>query len=76
MRIPYLRSGARVKVIQGVLKGEYATIEENPDTQSFIQGSKDYGIEVWIRYEKDGVRVGRAILNPQWIDIELIKIVG
>jgi hypothetical protein len=72
------KTGQKVEITKGVLKGEKATIENCPGLNSHIQEIESGWTEVWIRFEKDGAYLpekGRAILRPRWIDVDEIKIV-
>lgn len=66
--------GTKVEITQGVLKGEKATVEVNPETGTRSQVWEG-DTEVWIRYEKDGQTVNRAILTPRWQDIKYLRVV-
>lgn len=66
--------GTKVEITSGVLKGERATVEINPETGKRSQRDGDC-VEVWIRYEKDGQTVKKAILTPHWQDIKHLKVV-
>lgn len=67
--------GQRVEIIDGVLKGEKATIEIHPKTGSHIREA-GWAI-VWIRFDRDGMQLGtdqgRAILKPTWMDIGRLR---
>lgn len=69
-----LQPGTKVEITFGFLKGERATIEVSPETGSHIQECETW-TEVWIRYEKGGEKVGRAILTPVWQDISELRVV-
>jgi hypothetical protein len=69
------KPGQKVEEVQGVAKGEKATIEINPETGSHIQYIEPGWAEVWIRYDRDGERVGRAILDIRWQDIAQLRAV-
>ena len=64
--------GTKVEITEGYLKGERATVEVNPETGKHSQRDGNW-LEVWIRFEKDGEKVGRAILLPQWEDIKHLR---
>jgi hypothetical protein len=68
------KPGTKVEITEGYLKGELATVEVNPETGKRSQRDGNC-VEVWIRYEKDGEKVGRAILLPQWQDISQLRVV-
>ena len=66
--------GTKVEITEGYLKGELATVEVNPESGKHSQRYSDC-VEVWIRYAKDGEKVGWAILTPQWEDIKHLRAV-
>jgi hypothetical protein len=70
-----LKPGAKVEITAGFLKGERAAIEVNEQEGSHIQDIEPGWTEVWIRYEKDGEHVGKALLTPRWYDISELRIV-
>lgn len=65
-----MKPGTRVEITTGVIKGERATIEVNLEYGSHIQ--KGF---VWLRFDKDGQTVQRAILTPQWTEIKHLRII-
>jgi hypothetical protein len=68
-----LNLGQKVERSSGLLAGEQATIEQNPETMTYLQASAEYGVEYWIRYKRDGVHLpNRAILTPHWVGAEEI----
>lgn len=73
-RIKAFQPGTKVEITTGVIKGERATVAINPETGSHIQKC-DRWTEVWIRYEKDGQKVGMAILLPVWEDIDFLRVI-
>lgn len=73
-RVKKFQPGTKVEITVGSLKGERATVAINPETGSHIQKC-DRWTEVWIRYEKDGQKVGMAILLPVWEDIDFLRVI-
>lgn len=63
-----MRKGQRVEVIDFSLKGEKATVCAHPKT-----GKHRDGDSVWIKFDRDGARVGYAILDQQWFEIARLK---
>jgi hypothetical protein len=64
--------GQRVEIVDGVLKGEKATVVPHPG-----DGRHVYGGYVWIKFDRDNVHLGReqgyAILSQQWFEIERLR---
>ena len=73
-RIKDFQPGTKVEITTGVIKGERGTVEVNPETGSHIQYCKEW-TEVWIRFEKDGQTVRRAILTPTWKFIDHLRVI-
>ncbi|OLD63786.1 MAG: hypothetical protein AUF65_01375 [Chloroflexi bacterium 13_1_20CM_50_12] len=44
-------------------------------TEGYLSQRYSDCVEVWIRYAKDGEKVGWAILTPQWEDIKHLRAV-
>jgi hypothetical protein len=66
-----VKIGQRVEIIDGLLKGERATIIDPGDGQ-YIDG--DW---VWIKFDRDeahlGPEQGYAILSAGWYEIDRLK---
>jgi len=73
-----MQPGTRVEIASGILKGEKATVEINPESGSHIMRYRG-DTEVWIRYDRDGEHLGPtkgyAILNPQWYEITGLRVI-
>ncbi len=67
--------GTQVEIALGAIKGERATVDVNPETGTHSQVWEG-DTEVWIRYDKDGQTVNRAILTPHWEDIKNLRVIS
>ncbi len=67
-----MKKGDRVEIIDGVLRGERAIVEQ---VGTAFNGWNGF---VFIRFDKDGTHLpdkGQAVLSPQWMEVERLKVV-
>ena len=69
-----MRLGSRVEIIDGVLRGERATITTYPNSNKWRDRDA-----VWIRFDNDGAVYGRekgfAVLSQQWYEIDRLRLI-
>ncbi len=67
-----MNKGDRVEIVNGVLRGEKATVEQVGTAMNGWNGF------VFIHFDKDGAHEpskGQAILSPQWMEMSRLKVV-